>query len=551
MKRFVSLALVLALLMVSCAALATEAPADRELYTIKLVVPPTDLTSSENTEVGQYIKDRFGIVIEYAPYAGNLQELQVLQLASGDYGEIQSMEYEKIIQDYVKAGVLVDLDAYIDQLPDFQRVFADAIPYWRMGAGGKLLRWDTFLPRRGETDIEANDMLVRTDVLEHYGWPTLVTEDDWVAFLKQALIDFPETDGMPTLGLCTPFAEGWGLSFLATGNYEKGENFVELGNADSGVLFDHSKDAFVDLFLDPSVKDSYAFFNRLYREGILDPESLTDNCSAVDEKCMNGSAICVYYFIWGQNGYNEALEAAGNGERQYINMPIMSNNQAAQGQKRAIRVEDTRSYNAWGITDKCRYPERVVELLNWFCTDEGQILFRNGFEGKHWTRGEDGKRVLTDEGIKALTDGDYNLTVGLNSINFAPDFNLLLADGQYPNLMSHSEVYDQFALTERQRQAYSEMGWSSSKQWWADNCVFVATGLPGAIALETGTELADTAAQMYEFRIKTTAKLIIAESEEAFEQQYEAAVAEYQKFNPSSVVDEFNRMYQEQRAQLK
>lgn len=550
MKKLVTIVLVLLMICSSCAfsALAEQGDADRELYTLRIVVSPTERVKSDDSEIGAYIRDKFGIVIEYAPYSGNMQELESLQLASGDYGEVQHMEYSKIVQEYTRAGVLIDLDQYADQLGDFFRVFSDAIPYWRLAADGKLVRWDVSVPLKGETDIEVNDMAVRSDILEYYGWPTLVTEDDWVDFLKQAMIDFPETDGMPTLGLCVPFAESWGMTTMPTMLYEKGENFVELNNADSGVLFDMSKDEFVDEFLEPSVKDSFAFFNRLYREGILDMESFTDTWPAVEEKMSNASAISVFYTAWFGTA-NQTLVNAGKENMCYVKLPIMSNNQFAAGQKRAIRVEDTRAFNAWGITDKCRYPERIVEFINWACTDEGQITLRSGIEGVHWTRDDEGKRVFTEVRLNAINDSDYlSRVIGANPVPFAPSFNLLLGDGQYPDLMSHTALADEYGLNARQKEAYAAMGWKSSTEWWVDHGYFASTGLPGAIMLDSASEFADTAAKMLEFRVKTSASLIMAETEEDFERIYEAAVAEHLKMNPQSVVDEFNRLYQEQRA---
>ena len=533
---------------------ADEAPADQggstdDIYELT-IIEPNYSGNNELRLVDEYIKDKFGIVINHVPYQGDAQELMMIQLASKDYGEVQRMEYDRIYKAYYSAGVLQSLEPYLDMLPDFQRVFEEAIPYWRMGADGDLCRWDVDVPLHGEMDIEACDSLIRTDVLEYYGWPTLVSEDDWVAFLKQALIDFPETDGMPSLGMVVPFAESWGLSSIATINYEKGDTFTELSNVDGGVLFNMKTDKFVDYFKEPSVKECYAFFNRLYREGILDVESLTDDFPAVQNKLNSGSAISAYYIMWAGGEANAALTKAGKEHMSYINMPIQSNTQVAEGQKRAIRVEDTRIFNAWGITDNCRYPERIVELINWACTDEGQIILSCGLEGQQWIRNAEGKREYTEDGIKSIMDPDYNRTVvGRRAIPFAPHFNLLLSDGQFPDPMSHSEVADKY-LTPRVKEAYDKMGWSSSKSWWVENGFFAATGLPGVISIDPADPLTDVSNKLFELRVKVTANLILAETEQEFEDIYAAAVIEHDKLNPQAVVDKYNEIYRIEKAKL-
>ena len=55
---------------------------------------------------------------------------------------------------------------------------------------------------------------------------------------------------------------------------------------------------------------------------------------------------------------------------------------------------------------------------------------------------------------------------------------------------------------------------------------------------------------MIECRVKYTPKLILANSEEEFEKLYAQALAEYDKLNPQSVIDEYNRMLDEQAQKL-
>jgi putative aldouronate transport system substrate-binding protein len=518
-----------------------------ELYTLDIMTNNDRPQSSDMTKVGKYIKDKFGIVVNYIPYSGDRQELQMVMLSSGDFADVQSMEYERVNQAYIDAGVLVDLAPYLDSMPDFKRVFQTAIPYWTQSGHGKLVKWDVGVPMKGEADIEVQDMLVRTDILEFYKWPVLVSEDDWVKFLKQAMIDFPKTDGMPTLGVASPFAESWGLSAIANIMYEKGDKFVELSNADLGILFDMKQEKFVDGFLEPSVQDSFKMLNRFYREGILDVESLTDLGTNVDEKCMNGGAIAVYYMCWGANAYNENLVKNGHPERQYITMPIQTNAQVAGGEKRAIRTEDTRSFNGWGITTKCPYPERVAELINWACSDEGAIIYRSGFEGAEWEKNASGERVFTTDRAATLRDAEVNKVLGTDSFEFLPYFNVLLSDGQFPNLLSHSKYYDQYVLTDRQKEAYAALGFKNSKSWWVDNGFFAGTGLANVIAMDPNTELFDTSTKMLELRVKTTGALILAKTEAEYNKLFDEAKVQYEKLNHQAVVDEMNRLYQEKK----
>ena len=50
---------------------------------------------------------------------------------------------------------------------------------------------------------------------------------------------------------------------------------------------------------------------------------------------------------------------------------------------------------------------------------------------------------------------------------------------------------------------------------------------------------------MVEVRTKWSARMVLAESEQEFEQVYSDAMAEYDKLDHQSVIDELNRLYSE------
>lgn len=178
-----------------------EEVADDDLYVIDILVAGTSIDSSLDTAIGQYIAEEFGIAFNYIGYSGDIQEKQALMLAGGDYNEIQYMQYQTIVQQYMDAGVLINLDDYKDILPDFYKRFENEIPYWRIGSpDGGLYKWEGNAPRTYSTKADHLDMVVRSDVLEYYGYPELVSASDWIAFLEQAVKDFPTTpDGHPPL----------------------------------------------------------------------------------------------------------------------------------------------------------------------------------------------------------------------------------------------------------------------------------------------------------------------------------------------------------------
>jgi ABC-type glycerol-3-phosphate transport system substrate-binding protein len=542
-----------ALLFVGCGqAKSTEGGDD--LYVIQMLVGSNNtagglgtlIKRSDDHKVGQYIRDKFGIVFEYTVYAGDLREKESLMLAAGDYNELQEMQRDDMVLNYINAGALIDLLPRLDSMPNFKSRFKDIIPYWRLVCGGSLYKYEFWVPRELDTDIEANDFYVRSDLLEKAGWPQLLSTSDWIRFLEKAAPGAVDVNGRQITGVTMPMAESWGLAGIVSVLYEKGENFLPLGN--EGFIFDFTRDQFVDYFQNANVKESYKFWSDLYRRGLLDPECFTDTADITQEKISRGSVAVVNYTGWLLN--NSALREAGHPEMEYIRLPIQSDSQAANKEKRLIRMETTRSFDSWGITKNCKDPDKLLKLIDWVCTDEGQIILKSGIEGFHWTRDSSGKRVWTDLFVSLMKDPKVNVTEGVGLMRGLPNFNMLASDGQPHGLTDQIEWLDGQGLSERTKYVYTELGWDSSLTWYTNNIKLGHTGIAGTVYVDPSSDLGAIHTRMTETRLKHSAALITAKTDAEFENAYRAAMAEYDRLDHKAVIDEFNRQYKEKIADL-
>lgn len=521
------------------------------LYTIKLLSAPTTIKNSVETEVGKIIKDKFNIVLEYIPYTGDLREKQNLMLAAGDYPELMDVQREDIVMKYIQAGALLPLDGYLADNPNFVARYKDVIPYWRLpAADGKLYKWEQGVPQDFSLSMEVLDIGIRTDMLEKQGWPKLVSEDDYIKFLKKALQDMPKNNGQKTLGMTVPFAEPWGLQGIAGIMYEKGGIYSTAGG-NEGVIWNQIDQKYVDYMKNEYVKESLHFFNRLYREGILDKECFTDFLPQVQEKLRSGNALSVWYTTWEMSAANLQLQKAGHPEMQYINMPIRSNTQFQKNDKRQVRTETTRPFNSVVITKNAKDPKRIMQLVDWAATEEGSMLLQGGIEGKHY-KIENGKRVPIDANVKLmLSDAVYAAKQGVGSFGIIGGWVPIKAkDGQPYNLGLDPAFKDKINLTDRQKEAYQKMGWADSTEYWKKTSVGAPSGLSSSIMIDPNTDLGNIHAKMVEFRVKNSAKLIMAKDEADFEKIYASVLSEYEKLNPNRVVDKYNELLKENQVKL-
>lgn len=548
-KRFAALGLAVCMLagcgsggQTSENASAAEAGGNEE-YVIQLLMDSNQThTRSDETEIGRVIKEKFNIVFEFLPVSADLEK-QKLMLATEDYPEIIRLEGAEVVQNYQDAGALVCLDDYIANSTYFKERYKEQIPYWRAGStDGKIYTWQSYIPQDMSNRPEILDIAVRTDALEAQGWPNLVSEDDWFQFLKKALEENPETNGQKTLGMVVPLAESWGPA-LVTSFAEKGGQTNDQATNDA-VLWDQIDQKWVETWTLPAVVDNYRFFNRLYQEGILDPDCFTDTYDQVQEKLNSGRALSVWYCTWMATGVNASLANAGMENMQYIDQPIRSNAQVEAGLKRQIRVETTRPFDSIAITKNAKYPDRIFEMLDWLLSDEGQTLLQSGIEGIHYEV-KDGKRYPTQEMLDGLRENPgYIYDQGFDLARYFGQCQEAGADGQAFDLKNDPTVYDELFLSDRGREAYEKLGWENSLDYWLKTGERAPSGLASTCVLDPNSEEGKLNQKFITWRAVAGTKLITSED---FDAALEELNKEYEAMEVYKVVDKYNEILEENR----
>lgn len=527
------------------------AATEDDVYTIQILTDPQSTVKySTDTAIGKVIKEKFNIVFEYIPTTGDQREKQNLMLSSGDYPEVMRLEGDDMVKKYIAAGAAISLDDYVANSEYFADRFAEQIPYWKVASpDGKLYKWEINQPQDFDVNPEMNDIGVRTDALEAQGWPNLVTEDDWFNFLQTAMEQYPTTNGEKTVGMVIPLAESWGPS-LTTEFIEKGGITNDQGTNDA-VLWNQIEQQWEPAFTNADFIQNLRFFNRLYRAGLLDPDSFTDTLDQCRAKVTSGRALSMWYITWEIGGANTQLAAEGNENMQYINMPIRSNDQEAAGLKRQIRVETTRPFDSVIITKNCKDPDRLFALIDWIMSDEGQILLQSGIEGEQYDI-VDGKRVPTQDYLtKISTDPTYSETVGFNgALALLGTCKQKGDDGIAYNLSLDPNYMDELFLTDRQKEAYKALGWENSKSYWLETGEIAPSGLASTCSLDPNSEEAKINEKFMTWRVTAGTKLITAETEEAFEATLADLMVEYNKMDIQKVVDKYNEILAANKANL-
>jgi putative aldouronate transport system substrate-binding protein len=531
-------------------------PASKDLYVIKTFTDSrvtNKIKFFSDTTIGKVIKDKFNIDFEFVPFpaGGDIKQNWNLMLAGGNYPEIVYTKCECLdtFKKYLQAGAVLPLDPYLDDMPNFKNLYKEALPYWKHAAGdGKLYNWNVATPQDKYNWLESNDILIRGDILEEAGYPELLTPDQYVELLANAIKKHPQTNGQKTIGMVGPFGEEWGMAGIAPILYEKAYN-VQVAN--SAVIWNQKDEIWMDMFKDPYTKESFQFLNKLYRSGALDEESFTDKAPQSSEKLKSGRALAAWYITWEQSGANKELENAGHPELEYVKLPIMPQGAVDKGEKNWTPLQATRPFDWVFMTKNAKDPKRIMELVEWASSDEGQVLLQSGVEGVHYTM-KDGKRFPTDAYLNGIeTDPDYGVKEGFGVASFIGWAMINSPKDNTPYDMSNIPEVKDRSLTPREKEIYKAMGWESSQDWWLKNAEAKPVGLAAGIVVDPATSFGALEAKLTDFRVKNTPKLIKAKSDEEFEKIYNDLMKDYDKMNPGSLVDEYNRMYKEALDDLK
>jgi len=524
---------------------SASASEKKEEYIFTYLATDGSAISSADTPVGKIIKEKFNITINLEVYPGDYNEKCALMLAAGDYPDILQLTSMDIVNKYINAGALLDIEELAKENgTNFLKRHAKSIPFWKLASDdGELYKYEFNTPNYEVVTGAALDVSVRSDVLEAQGYPELLDEDSYIEFLKKGLEQFPEINGQKTVGMTFPGAESWGIQGIVPIMYEKG-GYAATGN--NGAIFNIKEDRYEDYFKNKYVKSSFKFFNRLYREGLLDPECFTDLNVQTQEKMNSGRALSVWYVTWNNSTANAIFNSNGNSDMEYVIMPIMSRDQLNNNEKLQLRILDTYPHAGMGITKNSKDPERLMVLLDWVATEEGQILLGWGIEGEDYTIKE-GKRVPTDAFRNGyLNTPDYLHNRGIGVFGFL-GLTLALDENGQNYLSTADPSVRKFLMSERLTEVYSKYGWENINDPWVKNKNYsyevFPTGIVGMTVVDPSSDEGKLEAKLVDFRIKNTVPLIMAKSDAEFEALYEKTMAEYNKLNPDTVINKYNEIY--------
>ncbi len=380
----------------------TESASETEATTTERVIPPMDTTpitlslyvdnpeyaAAFDTLVAQEITARTGVTLEIIVPEDETGLDTLLES-----GEIPDLIYAgERIDELVEKGTLIALDEYVENVGEyFPEMYGENLSTLRAD-DGKLYTFGT----GGSTPAQFNangTFQIQYAVLEELGYPEINTLEQLGDCLKQYLELHPECKG---LLLCGSPQQQWLDTVSLRINYL-------LGCPDDGeFLVNEETGEAVYKWIDERTGEIVKWLNQMYNDGVLDEKSFSLKHDAYVERISNGNILAIADYYDDYAPAEEVLAAAGKYDKMYC--PIEVTLYEDDNVPFLADYGDFAVADGIGITTACEEPERAFRFLDWWCSDEAQLLVNFATEDINSEYDQTSETYYEDTGAALYTE---------------------------------------------------------------------------------------------------------------------------------------------------
>lgn len=366
------------------------------------------------------LNEKTGIetVWEFLPQQNPVDKLNLVLSAGEEYDYIMLSNGQRyILGDYSSKGIIQALD---DKIGAYPRVAALPEKGWKsVTIDGKRFA----IPSTGLPIPKASNW-IREDILKDAGLSLPQTGDELLSLLRE-LKDYTTEKGVV---MSFPGSTGIGILPSLSGAF--------------GFLYGYEiiDGKVVDNRLTPAYKEYLSFLNKLWEEGIIDPDMPVMNREAWKTKVGNGDVIFYPGWIDGSELYARNMTAAGTPEKGFIPMvPLMD----SRGER--IVLSESGAHNFGMIPTSSDNVKTTLMWLNTMLEEKTWQEITIGMEGTDWEF-KNGKRYpilpkfFEERGnmwaFLPVQDGEQYFPLWITRVRKSPEYALL-----FDKLVEATEKY--------------------------------------------------------------------------------------------------------------
>ncbi|MCR4897165.1 MAG: extracellular solute-binding protein [Lachnospiraceae bacterium] len=357
--------------------------------------------------VSKEITRRTGVSVNFTVPMGNEENKLETLMDSGTLPDILTIGWwEPQIQELIDRGLVYPLNELADAYDtSFYEVTDPLVRDWYTLSDGNIYGYpnSSFTPGdvEGHDNIPSNQtFLVRKDIYEAIGEPDMSTPEGFYNAVVAAAQRFPEVDGKPLIPVGAHEFEADGC--VSFDQYL--QNFLAVPYEKDGQKYDRKTDPEYLIWL--------KMFRKLGSEGYLKRDIFVDQRMQTSEKVAEGRYFCMLYQRTDIADQEKILYARDPGMI-YIAVDGPRN---SNGDDPVLPVNGIAGWTQTFITKNCKDPERAIRFIDFLLSEEGQKLTYLGIEGETYDM-VDGRPVIREDVARILaTDREtYNAIYGADS----------------------------------------------------------------------------------------------------------------------------------------
>lgn len=413
-----------------------------------------------NDPVAAAITESTGVTLDMEYPQGNGSGQISLMIATSDYPDLIYAKGDA--GRLIANGALIDLRELIEEYgPNIKKLYGDKYQWLSFSNDDPAIYQLCSSALTDGGTVESGSVQMQFALLKENGWKLPHSLEEYERMLKDYMARYPEIDGRPVIGISMSCSD-WRW-MITMGNPSA---FISDGTVDNGQWLVDEKLNMMYKHRSQGQKEFYRWLNRMYQEGVLDPEFATQTYENYLEKIAQGRVLSIMDQKWEYGDSITKLLDAGKEERTYAQIPLTAD--ASIPYHGNLQSGQCAGWGI-GITKACRDPVRAIQFIDYLCSDEGQILLNWGILDVNYYLDEDGKRCRTQEEIlREQTDITYRSSTGVGRHAFP--FPVYPQDARDENGDFYSPDN-----SETKQLGYSDIEREAARAWGVDNLSEILT----------------------------------------------------------------------------
>jgi putative aldouronate transport system substrate-binding protein len=315
----------------------------------------------------------------------DFQQKLKIYFSSGEMPDIVlTNDATNLLSQYSSSGIFLDLNQYIDYMPDFQP-FTQQLPYidfFTVNENGNRYS----LPMINTTDYVGYGFIANKTVLDRLNISIPETVDEFY----EAMVQIKQAD--PSI-----------IPFQALDYSQMSISFKYMFGCSSSIYYDQASQTWI---YQPTMNDNYKqaleFMEKCYRNNLFDPEISTIAQDQGQAKLAAGNwAFTWHYYTspetsWWKNNLSEMPDL----------VPMLAPSYNGKSYALIIGSYNTQPWFAYFASAKVKNPELLTSLMNLWFTEDVINLRTWGIEGLTYSVSDNGKKTF----IKEIENGTISMS---------------------------------------------------------------------------------------------------------------------------------------------